>query len=64
MRRRSFRGTNRCHVCGKFKPWEELILHFVPDSECSSEDESWRECDDCLERQSHHEAQEIQARWG
>ena len=38
---------NQCAVCGRFKQWEELYTHFVPDSDYSSEDESWRECDAC-----------------
>lgn len=38
---------NRCGSCGKFKPWTQLTTHFVPDTAFSSEDESWRECDDC-----------------
>jgi hypothetical protein len=38
---------NRCGSCGRFKPWAALLLHFVPDSDFSSEDESWRECNDC-----------------
>jgi hypothetical protein len=40
---------NRCGNCGKFKRWEKLTLHFVPDTDFSSEDESWHECDDCRE---------------
>ncbi len=40
---------NRCGSCNRFKPWADLILHFVPDSDCSSEDESWRECKACFE---------------
>jgi hypothetical protein len=43
---------NQCSWCGKFKPWDQLITHFVPDSECSSEDESWRECLDCREKRT------------
>lgn len=39
---------NRCGRCGRFKPWDDLTLHFVPDSDWSSEDESWRECSDCI----------------
>jgi hypothetical protein len=44
---------NRCAVCGRFQPWPRLVLHFVPDSECSSEAESWRECADCLNRRTN-----------
>lgn len=43
---------NRCGSCGKFKRWEELTTHFVPDTEFSSENESWRECDDCQEERT------------
>lgn len=38
---------NRCGRCGKFRSWDDLTTHFVPDTDCSSEDESWRECRSC-----------------
>ncbi len=41
---------NRCSTCGRFKRWEELNTHFVPDTDLSSEDESWRECHDCAKK--------------
>jgi hypothetical protein len=40
---------NRCRSCGKFRPWEDLELHFVPDTAFSSENESYRECSACVE---------------
>jgi hypothetical protein len=41
---------NRCEHCGRFRSWEKLTLHFVPDTAFSSESESWRECDECRKR--------------
>lgn len=41
------RAMNRCGSCGLFRRWEDLILHFVPDTSFSSEDESWYECKKC-----------------
>ena len=38
---------NRCSSCCRFKSWDQLVTHFVPDSDYSSESESWRECLDC-----------------
>jgi hypothetical protein len=38
---------NLCSTCHRFKPWDELITHFVPDTDYSSEDQSWRECMAC-----------------
>lgn len=38
---------NKCSICGRFTTWEKLTLHFVPDTDYSSENESWRECDTC-----------------
>lgn len=43
---------NRCDVCGKFKKWEALYLHFVPDTAFSSENESYRECADCADERA------------
>jgi len=44
---------NQCGTCGRFKSWSELVTHFVPDSDYSSEDDSWRECLGCIgERKS------------
>lgn len=40
-------SVNRCGVCGRFRSWEDLIPHFVPDTAFSSEDESWQECEEC-----------------
>jgi len=40
---------NRCDICGRFKAWERLIQRFVPDSDYSSEDDSWQECVECKE---------------
>lgn len=40
---------NRCDSCGRFRPWEDLIQHFVPDTSFSSEDDSWQECADCAD---------------
>lgn len=45
--RRSPLAVNRCALCGRFKPWDELKLHFTPDTAFSSEDESYYECWDC-----------------
>ena len=41
---------NQCGVCGKFRPWNHLMLHFVPDTAFSSEGESYRECRKCRRR--------------
>ena len=38
---------NKCAICGRFKRWSQLVLHFVPDSAFSSENESYRECRKC-----------------
>lgn len=38
---------NLCGSCGKFRRWADLVTHFVPDSDYSSESESWRECKKC-----------------
>ena len=46
---------NRCGLCGQFRPWGELTLHFVPDSCFSSEDESYRECKRCRRQRRHEE---------
>jgi hypothetical protein len=40
---------NRCGWCGRFRPWEDLELHFVPDTAFSSENESYRQCTSCRE---------------
>lgn len=45
---------NQCLHCGRFKPWAELITHFVPDTDYSSEDESWRECIPCHQKFSRN----------
>jgi hypothetical protein len=47
---------NQCGVCGRFKPWADLVTHFVPDTDFSSEDESWRECKDCRAKAGKPEA--------
>jgi hypothetical protein len=41
---------NRCGVCGKFREWGVLVLHFVPDTDYSSESESYSECTHCAEK--------------
>jgi hypothetical protein len=51
---------NRCGVCGKFRPWEDLELHFVPDTAFSSESESYRECTACF-NESHARGERILA---
>lgn len=38
---------NQCGVCGRFKTWKDLTLHFTPDTAFSSESESYRECRAC-----------------
>jgi hypothetical protein len=35
---------NRADCCGKFRRWEEMDCHFVPDTAFSSEDDSYLEC--------------------
>lgn len=47
---------NRCSVCNKFKPWAELVTHFAPDTDSSSEDQSWRECLECWDLRPFLEA--------
>lgn len=44
--------TNRCDICGLFRPWGELQLHFTPDTAFSSEDESYQECKRCRSTRS------------
>lgn len=38
---------NICAACGKFKSWQSLRLQYVPDSDRSSEDESYYLCEEC-----------------
>jgi len=45
--RRQHWESNRCTICGRFRAWGELTLHFIPDSSFSSEEQSWRECKEC-----------------
>lgn len=45
---------NLCRTCGKFRRWEELTTHFVPDTSWSSEDQSWRECVGCRKERMEH----------
>ena len=41
---------NRCSECGLFKPWADLVTSFVSDTDYSSEDDSYRECKDCIRK--------------
>ena len=47
---------NICSYCGKFRPWGELVLNFVPDSDYSSENESTRQCKRCREKRKPGES--------
>ncbi len=40
-------SVNRCARCGRFRPWDDLVSHFVPDTAFSSEDESYYSCKVC-----------------
>jgi hypothetical protein len=42
--------VNRCDVCGRFKPWEKLHLHFQDDHDGPMggvKETSYMECDEC-----------------
>lgn len=60
-RKRPAWQLNRCAVCGRFVPWEDLVLYFIPDSPFSSEDDSWRECYRCLDKRKRAVASRARA---
>lgn len=44
---------NRCDVCGKFKAWISLRMHFTPDHDGpagSVAESSWFECSECFRK--------------
>lgn len=42
----------KCDICGKFRNYNDLNHHFIPDSEISIE-ENWFECKFCEEKENN-----------